>query len=378
MGLFTKLFGKKEVRTKVEESDVFDHLKYVELLCNQSLDLERKKLEEEKRLAREIENLTKYKRYGDIKEEDLTKIEGLLSEYNRLGKEKETLKSDLLLNETKYDIYKKYENRIEVIYKEMLDLEEKRNDCDHDIRYLKAEQAALKYDEEFLKKRLGNIKKLLYASFFFISLDVLALIVLGVVYATDILMPTLISAGVIVLWLLFLMLFDGKSKSDFKKNSKKQERLVSLLNKTKIKLVNVEVDLDTLYTKYNVKSAEMLKRNVAVYRQLKVKRFEYQDVFNDYFDIYEQLEEVLSKYNLNFNNEVKVIKELSDTRESIKLRQDTETRISLAKDNIDKCREEQEKIVDKLKELKQNDFSPEQAVAKLVDAYLEQFYSNAK
>ena len=77
MAILENLFGKKtqdtkdKVVSKQVDADVIDSLKYVDNLCNNSMNIQKSKLEEEKRLLKSIELLDQFKKYDDIDEKEL-------------------------------------------------------------------------------------------------------------------------------------------------------------------------------------------------------------------------------------------------------------------------------------------------------------------
>ena len=106
MAILSNLFSKKikeevpksTVVSEQVDADVIDSLKYVDNLCNNSMNIQKSKLEEEKRLLKSIELLDQLKKYEGIEEKDIIDIEDLMDKYMTLGRERENLKSDLLLN----------------------------------------------------------------------------------------------------------------------------------------------------------------------------------------------------------------------------------------------------------------------------------------
>ncbi|MCQ2749219.1 MAG: hypothetical protein MJ246_04400 [Clostridia bacterium] len=170
MAILGNLFSKKLNRTgdieavvsEQVDADVIDNLKYVDNLCNNSMNLQKSKLEEEKRLLKSIELLDQFKKYDAIDDVDINEIEELMEKYVSLGRERENLRSDLLLNEKKYEDFRKYEDTIEATIKELRDYENDKEKLDNDLKYLKAEQGALKYEEETILSKFKTIDKMFY------------------------------------------------------------------------------------------------------------------------------------------------------------------------------------------------------------------------
>jgi len=143
--VFKRGSKKDEVKSESIEADFMDSLKYVDSLCNSSMNLQKEKLKEEKKLLDTIELLDQLKKYDDVDPNDLELIDKLMVEYQTLTREKESLKSDLMLNEKKYEDFRKYEDTIDDSIKEIRNYEDNRDKLSNDLNYLKAEQGALKF-----------------------------------------------------------------------------------------------------------------------------------------------------------------------------------------------------------------------------------------
>ncbi|MCQ2749220.1 MAG: hypothetical protein MJ246_04405 [Clostridia bacterium] len=168
---------------------------------------------------------------------------------------------------------------------------------------------------------------------------------------------------------------EGDLKLELEKNKIKLEKIVKMINKVKIKIVNAEATLLTLYQKFDVNSSIALKNKWDIYKQIKNKRLQYNEVFTDYFDIYEQIEKILNKYHIRFDDEMSVLKELTDQKEKQRLKEETEREIIVSKKKIEKYENEQKVIIEKLEIIRENDESETKSVSRIIDAYLEQFES---
>jgi len=189
----------------------------------------------------------------------------------------------------------------------------------------------------------------------------------------SIILPGTVIAVIIIFWIMWLFMIEGDLKLDLEKNKLKQEKVVKMINKVKIKIVNLEADLSFQYKKYDVSSSAALKNKWVIYKQMKSKRLQYNEVFTDYFDIYEKIEDILNKYNIVFDDEISVLKELTDKKEKIKLKESTEKEIILTKNKIEKITKEQTEVINKLKFVRENDDSENGTLKDIIDSYLSQF-----
>ena len=305
MAILDNIFGKKNdskkdtVVSKQVDADIIDSLKYVDNLCNNSMNIQKSKLEEEKRLLKSIELLDQFKKYDDIDDQDIEEIETLMDKYVSLGKEKENLKSDLLLNEKKYEDFRKYEDTIENSLKELREFEEDKEKLDNDLKYLKAEQGALKFEEESLISKFKTVEKLFYSVLLSVCVLIIVFSTLYFIFGETIILPATIVAILFVFWIMWIFMIEGDLKLEHEKNKVKQEKIVKMINKVKIKIVNAEAALLSIYKKFGVNSSVALKNKWDIYKQLKNKRLQYNEVFTDYFDIYEQIEKILNKYHIS-------------------------------------------------------------------------------
>lgn len=381
MGVLDNIFKRNnvsdndEVKSESVEADVFDNLKYIDTLCNTSLNLHKSKLEEERRLLKNIELLDQLNKYEEIDSNDIMEIEDLIDKYTTLGREKESLKSDLLLNERKYEAFRKYEDTIEESITELRNMEDNKEKLDVDLKYLKAEQGALKFEEENILEKYKRIESLFYTILLFACIGIVAFSGMYFIFGNSIILPCTVIAVVVIFWIMWIFMIESDLKLGLEKNKFKQEKIVKMINKIKIKIVNAEADLITQYKKYDVNSAASLKNKWAIYRQTKNKRMQYNEVFTDYFDIYERIEKILNKYHIQFDDELSVLKELTDKKEKLKLKSETETDIIASKKRIEKFVSEQKEIVEKLKMMREDEKDEESAICKVIDTFFEQFDS---
>lgn len=383
MAILGNLFSKKLNRTgdieavvsEQVDADVIDNLKYVDNLCNNSMNLQKSKLEEEKRLLKSIELLDQFKKYDAIDDVDINEIEELMEKYVSLGRERENLRSDLLLNEKKYEDFRKYEDTIEATIKELRDYENDKEKLDNDLKYLKAEQGALKYEEETILSKFKTIDKMFYIVLLSVCLLIIIFAGFYFIWGETIILPASIVAVAVVFWIMRIFVAEGDLKLELEKNKIKLEKIVKMINKVKIKIVNAEATLLTLYQKFDVNSSIALKNKWDIYKQIKNKRLQYNEVFTDYFDIYEQIEKILNKYHIRFDDEMSVLKELTDQKEKQRLKEETEREIIVSKKKIEKYENEQKVIIEKLEIIRENDESETKSVSRIIDAYLEQFES---
>ena len=204
MAILDNIFGKKNdskkdtVVSQQVDADIIDSLKYVDNLCNNSMNIQKSKLEEEKRLLKSIELLDQFKKYDDIDDQDIEEIETLMDKYVSLGREKENLKSDLLLNEKKYEDFRKYEDTIENSLKELREFEEDKEKLDNDLKYLKAEQGALKYEEETILTKFKTIDKMFYVVLLSVCLLIIVFAGFYFIWGETIILPASIVAVAVV------------------------------------------------------------------------------------------------------------------------------------------------------------------------------------
>lgn len=216
-----------------------------------------------------IENLTEEEKVnicGTVR-----KIQGLEEEQNVYKKNRSKL------TVRQYNFAQRYQEDIPDVLNRMIENEKYREILKSDMRHLDNEKAALKMRKQDLLQEQQNIKGMSVIAFTTLLAVIVLILAFQILFESDVRLAYFVSmlAAVLVTAGLFLKLKDSKEELNYTERC--MNKAIGLQNRTKIKFVNIENALDYSYEKYNVKSAQELKRIWEYYlrereEQQKIKR----------------------------------------------------------------------------------------------------------
>ena len=286
---------KPEIRLDTPER----RKKYIENYCEQMVEAE-KRLEEVKQ---EYQMVTAYlsdvQIIAGLPEDRKSKLVNLAKrivvfendreEYSR-SKDKLTYMQYSYLDEHKDDI------------KDMIkSLDEDESYCRTvrtDMKYLEGEKMGLKMEKHELYKRLealAGISKMGILSIFTLTF-ILILYNMTTGNNIDMMIYAIVAAGIVLVALIFGL--HRKTLYDIRYTEVKINRAITMLNKVKIKYVNVASRLEYEYEKYGVKSSIQLGKMWNQYLQENKRREVYKRTSEKLIDAEEELVKELEKYSV--------------------------------------------------------------------------------
>ncbi len=263
-------FRKRDIiqhsqRSEKEFSDIED-MQYVRLQCEQAAESSRYIAE----LKLEYQAVSSY--LNDIsliescQASDRILISKAAQEILELtGKREKYIQHKPQLSSKKFARFQRYEELFPKALTSLQNDEKYAQAVRHDMRILEAEKISLKEDIENLGLRRGNLK----------NISIISLVgivgVFIVFFASQqlkkqsgmtLFMVVLLLAAVYVLLIFFLQ---RRTIYNIELSQRKLARAVTLLNKTKIKYVNIANSVDYQLAKYDVKNSYELSREYELY-----------------------------------------------------------------------------------------------------------------
>ncbi|OGO87442.1 MAG: hypothetical protein A2Y24_00765 [Clostridiales bacterium GWE2_32_10] len=356
----------------IEESNVFDELSYVEKLCQKSIQLSNMRAKKAHTLEHYIETLKSIDAYEKIDEDTMKKIDKHMEEYNKLKQNKDVLKNHLLENGKKYEhlshfSYKDIENEISDIKV----LEKEQGIVKKDLDYLRGEREDILQSNEQAENILKIVKALIHFTIFAVSIVTVTFVALFSVMQESILIPASIVTVIVIFWSTWLYMFSNRLYADIVKYRKLQSREIQLSNKVKLKYIEVASALDLKYKKYNIRSAEMLKYDWEKYQETLDKRYEYNKVFHEFFDIEESLQEILNKKGIKFDEDINMIELISNIKEKLRFKYELQHKIKSIKNEIETMDNEQAKIKWSLKDMENKDKTEQKVIKNIIESYFK-------
>lgn len=211
-------------------------------------------------------------------------------------------KSMSKLSERQYRYMRDNEKEVSVIIKKMAEDEKYCESVKNDMRYLESEKTGLKIEikeQKRIIKSLTGISKFAMWSFIFLMS---VLLVMGYGYDKNVTAAIylLITVGVIFTTVVFCI--RNKADYEIKLAKIRINRTIGILNKIKIKYVNIAGKLSYSYEKYGVKSSTHLSKVWAEYMTLKKEREVFNKASARLVEAENELLEMLRKANVKDTN----------------------------------------------------------------------------
>ena len=203
-----------------------------------------------------------------------------------------------LLSPTRYGMFEQYKGEFPEALTNFINDEKYCQNVKHDMRILEAEKVSLKEDMKDLEARRINVRNISVISLLGIIAVFIIFIISGQLNNDNgmiLFMVVLLLAAVFVLLICVLL---KNTTYKFKLSEKKLARAVTLLNKTKIKYVNIVNSVDYLKAKYNVRNSLELSKEYEAYLTEKKRTEKYRSSTVELNDAIERLNSKLTKLNL--------------------------------------------------------------------------------
>lgn len=231
--------------------------------------------------------------------EDVRNSIGLLcDEADRLSKQRK--QSQALgknrLPENKYLRYSQYREEMPKTLRKLEEEERHFAEIKSDLQKLEGERAVITFQKRSLTKQRANLRGLSYILVIAVLLVFLVLFALHVVFERDIYAGYLLAVAVIAIATGCTFFYLQKNHRDKSKAARQMNRLITLLNKVKIKYVNSKNTIDYIYDKFEVNSSHELRFEWEEYQQMKRDQETFSRYGQELAELEEDLAEMLGVY----------------------------------------------------------------------------------
>ena len=240
------------------------------------------------------------------------------------------------LTDKQYRHMREIEPEIKDILRQMSEEEKRCETIKTDMKYLEGERMTLILERKDMKQRLENIRKTsILSTVAFASAFVLLLILAFNGYGSATYwMYGLVACAAVYVFAAFLMFENATIR--LREDERKLNRAILLLNKRKIKYVNVVNTLEYMYEKHGVKSAFQLNKVWGAFIRLKKEQEVYNKASARLLEAEDGLVDTLKKmgikdYNIWVNQAYAII----DAREMEELKQSLNHRRMKLKRSLD-------------------------------------------
>lgn len=268
--------------------------------CQERIDGTRQRLEE---LKREYTAVNRY--LSDIHlietmpEPQSEKLLNLAKKVIVLEKDrKEFGRSMSKLSNRQFSHMRECEPEIQNILKNMAEDEKYCETVKTDMRYLEGERAALMYEKQELTDRLYLVKGISKIGIIAFAAVFLFLVVLQFGYNLPVDMIMYGELAVMAIFIAVIFIVHGNAERELGATESKLNRAILLLNKVKIKYVNVVNRLEYVYELHGVKSAYQLNKMWGVYLRLQKEHEVYNKATNRLIEAEEDLVNLLKFFDV--------------------------------------------------------------------------------
>lgn len=212
----------------------------------------------------------------------------------RIGIENSAVK----ITKDKYEYVKENESSISKSIERMSEDEKRLSLVKSDLNNLEGEKEALKIEKYELKNKLNVLQNISKLAIILLMIIFVICIILALVFSIDPKLLVFISIAVAALVAFVIFIAHIRILSMIRLTDAKLNKVIGLLNKVKIKYVNVVSTLDYVYKKNNVNSSYELNSLWGNYITSKKDKEIYDMIMEKLYSFSEKLMELLSEYNL--------------------------------------------------------------------------------
>lgn len=300
------IFDEKTVQKdadllRLEEVDVKDEAQrreYIQAYCDLMVASD-EEIENQKKEYQQINDcLADIQEFLNLPEEVRGSIGLLCDEAARLSRQrKQSLElGKNRLPENKYLRFSQYREEMPKTLRKLEEEERHFAEIKSDLQKLEGERAVIAFQKKSLIRQRANLRGLSYILVITLLLIFLILFALKVVFEKDIYAGYLLSVAVVAVATGGTFFYLQKNNKDKTTAAKQMNRLITLLNKVKIKYVNSKNAIDYIYKKFEVNSSHELRFEWEEYQQMKREQEASSRYGRELAELEEDLAEMLSVY----------------------------------------------------------------------------------
>ncbi len=327
-------------------------IQFLEIEVSQMKDA-RKAIEDAKEEYESITNsLMDVQIITDMPEDDKIALREAADKIKTLTQERESFQKEVSkITEAQYSKMDSYGDEIRNIMKKMDDDEKYSQLIQKDMQTLEGEKGTLRYDVDDCRDKLEVLQKLASGILFLLSACFVFFFVSVFALEKDYRSVIYVALAVIAIALTVVFIKNQDYTGQMKAAERKLNRVISLLNRSKVRYVNVQNSLDFQYEKYEVNSAYELNHIWGLYLEAKRERELYRHNSQELHEAQTELLGILSEYDLN-DAHIWIYRAdaLLDNREMVEVRHELNVRRQKIRENMEYNKEVVEKTNVEIKE----------------------------
>lgn len=328
-----KEFSKRERKNKdagdkkkADFTSEIEELQFIRTQCEQIV--ESSKYIDEVKIEYQTVNsyISDVQTFENMSEKEKKPVTDSAMEILRLEKKREKDRNRIPnLSPDKTQRFEEYEDEFPKALSTLSADEKYAQNIKHDMRILEAEKLSLKEDIKNFRKRRISIKTISIVALIIVFLVVVLFLAFGSNEKSDLTFTVVL--GVVALLVALIFFLSRQTVYELKLSQKKYKRAVTLLNKAKIKYVNIANSVDYQHEKYRVKNAYQLSREYELYLEDKKVKERYLNSTDELSRAREELRVKLSKLKMYdasvWNSQIDALvdrKELDDVKHRLYVR----------------------------------------------------------
>lgn len=194
------------------------------------------------------------------------------------------------MSDKKYAYIESHEDKISVILKDMYDDEQYMQSLKTDMHHIEGEKAALKYEKKKATESLYKIRSNIKILAVLFTITIFMFFVLQIAFELDMLIPSLLTMTLGAMIAAFVVVYNQKQEKEKRIAEIKLNKAIGLINKYKLKYVNVKARLDYQYETIGVKSSYELNE---LWRQYIVIKKEREAMMKASDELYKSMEALI-------------------------------------------------------------------------------------
>lgn len=331
-----------------------------------------KKIEETKKEYQLVNNyLTDIQTIEELPDSNGDRIVTLAQKIMVLDKDRRDFGNSMSkMSDRQFNCLKDYGDNIKNVLK---DLEQDENYCQtvkSDMHHLLAEKSALLQERRDMKDRIHMVRGVSKIAVCAYGVLIAMCMVIQLNVDVDVLPYIYGILGLALVTVVVLFTMHNSAIRNIKIAEIKLNKAIGLLNKTKLKYVNVQSRLDYMYEKFGINSAYELNAMWGKYLQMCKEREVYRKASDKLIEAEEDLLEELKRYNIH-DTEVwlQQVSALVDKKEMKKIKSSLCTRRQKLKATIEFNTSVVEKSTQAIKDVVSQDKEHAKEIMDIVDRY---------
>ena len=363
----------KYLKSLDKKDPMYDRAQKTSELCNEAVTVAKQRIFLIRKIHEIDEQMAELSAYDKLTEEDVVYLKKLMDRFSSLSKDK----SNLIYQMTSFD--KSLENMHYMVddAKYIVDYipEAERNQkiLKKDISLLQGEKAEL----EFEYNQMINAHTFIYrSSIGLVILFGFILLFLSYLFLfknVSIFLPAASLSFFLIIIITLVYIFRKRIKAELKINRLKYDKIIGIINKKTAVYAHYTNFLNYVYKKYNVRSSEKLKKNIADFNKYKTMANRFDKLKNSMYETEKEISAFLREKKLG--NTVITVEGLAKTLNIDDKRRtygNYEKEKKRLEERLSQLDEIHESIWNNLVILHDEDKTEDEIIGSIIEAYIEE------